>query len=66
MGNDELNLILKIMARNTNPFEKWNDIMYKDNPFAPWNDIMKKDNPFACWNNPFGDGDYKDDVDNYE
>ena len=53
------------MARNTDPFAKWNDPMYKNDPFAPWNDIMKKDSPFACWNDPFGDGDYKDDVDRY-
>jgi len=50
---------------NTDPFEKWNNPMYKDDPFAPWNDQMKKDDPFACWNNPFGNGHYKDEVDNY-
>lgn len=53
------------MATNTDPFEKWNDPMYKDDPFAPWNERMKEDDPFACWNSPFGDGDYKDDVEEY-
>jgi len=53
------------MYKNDDPFEKWNDPMYKDDPFAPWNDPIKKDDPFACWNNPFGDGDYKDEVEKY-
>ena len=50
---------------NKDPFQPWNDGMHKDDPFAPWNDETKRDDPFACWNNPFGDGDYKDEVDRY-
>jgi hypothetical protein len=51
--------------KNTDPFEKWNDPMYKDDPFAPWNDAFKKDDPFAAWNDPFGHGNYRDEVDRY-
>jgi hypothetical protein len=47
---------------NDNPFEPWNNEMYRDDPFAPWNDPMK-DTPFACWNNVFGRGDYREEVD---
>lgn len=38
--------------KNSNPFAKWNDPMYKDDPFAPHNDPMRKDSPFEPWNSP--------------
>lgn len=41
--------------RNNDPFQPWNDPMYKDDPFAPHNDPMEKGNPFKAWNEPFGD-----------
>lgn len=43
------------MMRNTDPFEPWNDPMYKDDPSESWNDPMEKDDPFAYWNDPVGD-----------
>lgn len=51
---------------NTNPFEPWHDPIRRDDPFAPWNDPMKKTNPFACWNNPFGNGQYRNEADDYQ
>lgn len=52
--------------RNTDPFKKWNDPMYKNDPFAPWNDPCKRDDPFACWNDPCsGKGHYENDVEKY-
>lgn len=53
------------MPTNTDPFEKWNDPMYKNDPFAPWNDSMKRDDPFASWNDHFGYGRYRDEVNKY-
>jgi len=47
---------------NKDPFKPWNSIMYRNDPFAPWNDSMKKKDPFACWNNPFGSGQYENEV----
>jgi len=49
--------------KNKNPFEPWNNPMYKRDPFKPWTNPMKKDDPFACWNNPFGKGRYRNEVD---
>lgn len=40
--------------RNNDPFQPWNDQMYKDDPFAPHNDLMRKDDPFEPWNDIFG------------
>ena len=39
--------------RNTDPFQKWNNPMYKNDPFQPRNG-PDRDNPFAPWNDPFG------------
>ena len=47
------------------PFDPWNSHQ-KDEPFAPLNNQIKKDNPFSCWNNPFGNGKYKEEVEEYE
>jgi hypothetical protein len=44
------------------PFDPWNREIYRNDMFAPWNDPMKRDDPFACWNNPFGEGRYRDEV----
>lgn len=41
---------------NDDPFQVWNNPMYKDNPFAPHNGF-DGDNPFKPWNNPFGKED---------
>jgi hypothetical protein len=41
--------------RNSDPFQKWNDVMERDGPFKPWNDVMHRNDPFAPWNNPLGD-----------
>lgn len=47
-----------------NPFDPWNNPMYKGDPFAPWNG-MDHDSPFKCWNDPFSRGDEEDKVQEY-
>lgn len=40
--------------KNNDPFQPWNNPMYKDDPFAPWNDPMRENDPFEPWNDVFG------------
>lgn len=56
------NSLLTPMAKNNDPFQPWNDPMYKNDPFAPHNGF-DKDNPFKPWNSPFG---RKEDLDGHE
>jgi hypothetical protein len=39
--------------RNTDPFEPWNNQMYRDDMFAPHNDPMRRNDMFEAWNDPF-------------
>jgi len=49
--------------KNKDPFEKWNDPMYRDDPSQPWNDPFKRNESWACWNQLDGQGEYRDECD---
>jgi hypothetical protein len=51
---DQINIKIKIMSRNTDPFAPWNNPMYENDPLAAHNNPMYKDDPFKPWNEPFG------------